>query len=260
MYLTRRQVLASERMDEQWWKVGDLAEATGLTVRALHHFDQIGLLQPSQRTVAGHRVYTAGDVRRLYRVLALRQVGMPLGRIAESLEGDVEDLKSAVCAQLANVERQIEVQQQLRRRLAALLRAIEQTTEPSLDELIATMEAMMTASDFTPEQLAQAKERHQEAGFAQRFADWQQHGRQIAQDVQIHIERETDPADPAVQELAWRWTTIMQDMADGDQSVISSMYAKIERKGPEAATRGVLTAPVWDYLKRAFAVGFGARR
>jgi MerR family transcriptional regulator, thiopeptide resistance regulator len=57
---------------EQAWKVGTLAKATGLTVRALHHYDHIGLLSPSRRTAAGHRLYTADDVAGLYRIRADR--------------------------------------------------------------------------------------------------------------------------------------------------------------------------------------------
>jgi DNA-binding transcriptional MerR regulator len=46
-------------------KVGELAQRAGLTVRALHHYDAIGLLKPSLHTEAGYRLYTAGDVARL---------------------------------------------------------------------------------------------------------------------------------------------------------------------------------------------------
>ena len=49
-------------------RVGEVAKATGLT---LHHYDEIGLLVPSGRTGAGYRLYSDGDVRRLYRILAL---------------------------------------------------------------------------------------------------------------------------------------------------------------------------------------------
>ncbi|MFF3336918.1 MerR family transcriptional regulator [Streptomyces sp. NPDC002888] len=56
------------------WKVGRLAEASGLTVRTLHHWDTIGLLSPSQRTTGGHREYTEDDLVRLYQVLALRSL------------------------------------------------------------------------------------------------------------------------------------------------------------------------------------------
>ena len=50
-------------------EVGDLAKAAKFSVRALHHYDQIGLLRPSRRTAAGHRVYDDDDGRRLYRIL-----------------------------------------------------------------------------------------------------------------------------------------------------------------------------------------------
>jgi DNA-binding transcriptional MerR regulator len=49
------------------WTVGELAVQTGLTVRTLHHYDDIGLARSSRRSSAGHRRYTAGDVRRLHR-------------------------------------------------------------------------------------------------------------------------------------------------------------------------------------------------
>ena len=56
-------------------KVGALAELTGLTVRALHHYDHIGLLRPSDRSSSGHRLYTGDDVARLYRICLLRRLG-----------------------------------------------------------------------------------------------------------------------------------------------------------------------------------------
>jgi MerR family transcriptional regulator, thiopeptide resistance regulator len=202
-------------------------------------------------------VYADGDVRRLYRVLALRQLGMPLGRIAQSLDGDVADLDAAVRAQLADIEQRMEVQRHLRTRLMALLQAILDTTEPSIDQLIDAMEALMQANYFTPDQLAQAKQRHLEPGFPDRFVEWQRRGTEIAGEVRTHIDHGTDPADPAVQELARQWSELIRDMASGDAAMISSIYARIDGKGPEAATRGILSPQVWEYLKRAFAVGFG---
>jgi DNA-binding transcriptional MerR regulator len=72
--------------NDQAWKVGALAKATGLTVRALHHYDHIGLPSPSMRTTAGHRLYTADDVARLYRIRLLRSLGFPLEQISSVLE------------------------------------------------------------------------------------------------------------------------------------------------------------------------------
>ena len=67
-------------MSDEQYRIGELAQAAGVTVRALHHYDRLGLLVPSERTHGGHRLYTAADVQRLYRLLALRELGLPLGR------------------------------------------------------------------------------------------------------------------------------------------------------------------------------------
>ncbi|MGZ3470206.1 MAG: MerR family transcriptional regulator [Isosphaeraceae bacterium] len=81
-------------------RIGELAERAGLTVRTLHHYDQIGLVRASERREAGHRRYSEADVRRLYRVVALRSLGVPLAGIARALEGDGFTLEDAVTAQL----------------------------------------------------------------------------------------------------------------------------------------------------------------
>src|SRR5689334_19997694 len=152
-------------MDERRWKIGELAEATGVTVRTLHHFDEIGLLRPGERSALGHRLYSGDDVRRLYRILALRQLGLALSEVAQSLDGPAGALGAAVDRQLAEVQRQAEAHRRLHRRLSALRAAIERATEPSIDQLIETMEAMMQQhSYFTPEQLATLSRRHREAG------------------------------------------------------------------------------------------------
>ncbi len=66
--------------------VGDLARLTGVTVRALHHYDEIGLVRPSQRTHAGYRLYTDADVLRLQQVLLFRELGLPLDEIASAID------------------------------------------------------------------------------------------------------------------------------------------------------------------------------
>lgn len=113
-------------------------------MRALRHFDDIGLLCPEERSPAGHRWYTGYDVRRLYRIVALRQLGIPLGEITHSLDGGVGTLEAAVRAQLAHIERNAQWQRQLRYRLGALLRAVEESAEPSIDALLDAIEAIKT--------------------------------------------------------------------------------------------------------------------
>ncbi|MEV4346792.1 MerR family transcriptional regulator [Actinoplanes sp. NPDC049596] len=71
--------------------VGRVAELAGVTVRTLHHYDEIGLLRPSTRTAAGHRAYSAGDVERLREVLAYRRLGFGLREIAALVDDPATD-------------------------------------------------------------------------------------------------------------------------------------------------------------------------
>lgn len=109
-------------MEREEWRVGELAGATGLTVRTLHHYDEIGLLKPSARTAAGHRLYSGDDVRRLYSIVALRGLGFSLGDVADLIRRDGADPRDATRRRLSELDRQIGVQQRLRRLVATRIR------------------------------------------------------------------------------------------------------------------------------------------
>jgi DNA-binding transcriptional MerR regulator len=76
---------------EEHLSVGRLAELAGVTVRTLHHYDEIGLVRPSARTGAGYRAYSAGDVERLREVLAYRRLGFGLREIADLVDDPATD-------------------------------------------------------------------------------------------------------------------------------------------------------------------------
>ncbi len=128
--------------EDKRWKVGELAAATGLTVRALHHYDDVGLLVPSQRTAGGHRVHDARDAQRLYRILALRRLGFRLDEIAALLDDGGVSLLETVRRHLEQVERELEHQHRLRERLSQILEALQQSTQPPVDDYLEAVEAM----------------------------------------------------------------------------------------------------------------------
>ena len=66
--------------------VGEVAALARVTVRALHHWDEIGLLRPSGRTWAGYRLYDEADLARLQRLLLYREVGLPLEQVGALLD------------------------------------------------------------------------------------------------------------------------------------------------------------------------------
>src|SRR4029077_17553464 len=101
-------------------KVGELAKRTGLTIRTLHHYDEIGLLKPSLHTEAGHRLYTAGDVARLQQVISLRQLGFFLPGVCDCLNRPEFSPLEVIGLHLARLREQIELQRKLCARLEAL--------------------------------------------------------------------------------------------------------------------------------------------
>lgn len=72
-------------MSDELLTVGQVAEGLGVTVRTLHHYDEIGLVVPSERSRAGYRLYTEADLRRLQHVVVYRRLGFALEEIGEIL-------------------------------------------------------------------------------------------------------------------------------------------------------------------------------
>lgn len=152
--------------EERTWKVGELADATGLTVRSLHHFDEIGLLRPSYRTGSGHRLYVADDVRRLHRIVALRGFGLSLAQVKQVLDGVLADPRGLIRRQLDQVEEQIAVANRLRRRLLGVLDGLGSAREPSVGKLIEVIEGMTAMSRLTQPELDEMSEKRRQAAAA----------------------------------------------------------------------------------------------
>lgn len=136
-------------VDGSTWKVGQLARLTGLTVRTLHHYHELGLLRPSARTPSGHRLYDEQDVRRLYRIVALRELGLPLEVIGDVLTGE-PDLAGLLRDHLTHVDHQLVAVQALRRRLATMVAGVELLGPPSSADLLALMEEVMKMEECRP--------------------------------------------------------------------------------------------------------------
>jgi DNA-binding transcriptional MerR regulator len=230
-------------VSERLLRVGEVAKATGLTVRALHHYDEIGLLVPSGRSEAGYRLYSDGDVARLYRILALRAVGFTLDEIGEALGEEGGD--------------PLRLGAQPRDRLTHILDVLDRADEPSADLFIDAIE-VMTRMDryYTPEQRAQLQERADalgEEGLRRAEDDW---ARLIAE-VDAERVAGTDPADPRLTPLVERWTALIEQFTGGDPGIHASLNRLYETEGPERASRGALNSETMEYARRAIAARAG---
>ena len=86
--------------------VKEVSRLTGVSVRALHHYDAIGLLHPAQITEAGYRLYSDEDLQRLHTILLLRQLQFPLKEIRQILDSPGFDPLEALPQQIELLELQ----------------------------------------------------------------------------------------------------------------------------------------------------------
>jgi DNA-binding transcriptional MerR regulator len=232
------------------YRVGELARVAGVTVRTLHHYDELGLLRPSERTGGGHRLYTTADVERLYRLLALRSLGLPLEEIGTLLDDGAGGVAATVRRHLETVERQTRALQALRTRLTRLLAALEAGRGTS-DEILEALEAMsMFEKYYTPEQLQQLERRRQALG-EDEIKRVEQEWKDLYAQVREHREQGTDPSDPAVQALVRRSGELIQMFTGGDPAIAASLQRMYEQEGPERASRGAMSAETAEYARRA---------
>ena len=85
-------------------RIGELARRSGVTVRTLRHYDQIGLLCPGERTDGDHRLYSEGEVRTLHQIQSLRTLGLSLEQIRGALHGPAHDPAQVLAAQISRLE------------------------------------------------------------------------------------------------------------------------------------------------------------
>ena len=223
------------------WKIGELAKRTGLTVRTLHHYDEIRLLSPVERSDGGHRVYGEADVRRLYRIVSLRSLGFPLDAIAAALDHEDFDPRAAVEDHLARLEAQMEQQRALQARLRRLLERL------GTDDFLTTIEEMtMRQRYYTPEQLDQLEQRRQTLG-DEAIRDVEREWGEIFATLRAEMDAGTDPADPKLHPLAERGRELVAMFTGGDPGITISLKRMWENEDPEKVSHGMVDAEVWAY-------------
>ena len=100
--------------------IGQLASYAGVTIRAVRHYHQIGLLPEPERDASGYRTYDAAAVVRLIRIRTLAEAGVPLARVRELLDADPETFAAATAEIDRQLRAQIRALQEHRRRIAQL--------------------------------------------------------------------------------------------------------------------------------------------
>jgi DNA-binding transcriptional MerR regulator len=246
-------------IEDRAYRIREFGQLAGVTVRALHHYDRLGLLTP-KRTRAGYRVYSARDLERLEQIIALKFIGVPLGKIrffaaartpqglANALRGQRQTLEQKrhlldqAIGAIGEAERVLHAGKSadaaLYRRIIEVIEMQNNSGEwkQKYDTLL--QEKIERLKSLTPEAMA---------GLREQWAV-------LIGDIQQNLSE--DPTSPKAQELATRWVSLLERLMGRplDPSMIGSAAAHqgMEKWSPSAAS--FADKRVWDFITKAFSV------
>jgi MerR family transcriptional regulator, thiopeptide resistance regulator len=134
------------------YTVGRVAALSGVTIRTLHHYDEVGLLSPVGRSAAGYRIYEDRDLERLQRILFYRELGFTLDEISTIVDDPRTDALGHLRRQRGLLNERIE-------RLSAMVEAIDYELEArTMDIPLTPEERLEVFGEFRPEDYAEEAE------------------------------------------------------------------------------------------------------
>ena len=214
---------------DKMYRVSEFAKATGVTVRALHHYDRMGLLKPSARSASGYRLYGRTDLERLQQIIALKFVGFPLNQIKDLLKRTSLDVKTALRMQRLVISARVS---QLQHALTAINAAESNLSEdgvPDADSLKKIIEVMEMSNDskwiekyYDEAALAEHKQQWNPAMQEQVTREWSE----LIAEVEASVNE--DPAGAHAQSLAHRWNELVGRFTQGKPAIeagLKKLYA-----------------------------------
>jgi MerR family transcriptional regulator, thiopeptide resistance regulator len=235
-------------------RVGQLAKRTGLTVRTLHHYDELGIVSPRRRSAAGYRLYGEDDVARLLQAVLLRRLGLPLREVRASLDDPRRSLPAALREQAARLRGQIAQEQRLLARLDSLAGRLEDDARGAGNDLLETLEMLTVFEKYlTEEQMASLAERGERLGAAHIAAVEAEWPRLIAA-VRAAMERGVDPGAEELRPLVARWQELVREFTGGDPQIAGAVR-KMYADEPAVRQRSGLDEGIMEYVARAIAAG-----
>lgn len=211
--------------------IGEVAEKTGVSVRSLRHYDEIGLLQPSGHSEAGYRLYSKENILRLQQIVSLKQMKLPLKKIMVLLDEDAMTLKQTLLMQKRYLEEQLASQQSICSQVDQLLKRLESHQSVSLDLVYKTMEAIkMFEKFYTKEQREQLAKREiymdEEAGKEYSNA-WDS----VFSELAKLQSKGVDPADKRTKAIAVKADKLIKVFTGGDKGIEQSLNTMYQTVG-----------------------------
>ncbi|MGP8472370.1 SAM-dependent methyltransferase [Burkholderia sp. PR2] len=229
-------------------KIGDLAKKAGLSVRALHHYDAIGLLSPSQRTDGGARLYGRDDLIRLHRIEALKQFGYSLPDIKASLDGQYADAPLQLLQrQIAELDARAARAHRLGRHLRYIVDMIATDGETTTTDWLNALELMNMVQKHLDDDEFDALLAAGPASMPSTDPAWSA----LIDEVREAVQRPLSTDGDAAIALAWRWIRLVVRMTRNDPTLAAKLMT-MQLDEPRAPQLVGITAQMLAWIDEAF--------
>lgn len=221
-------------------KIGEVARRAGLSVRALRHYDAIGLLAPTGRSEGRQRLYGAADVIRLHRIQALKQLGYSLAAIRDALEGK-QSPQALLQRQIEVLDRQVREARLLSGHLRRMARRLAAGGRESEQDWLDLLERMALY-----QQHLTAQEARRMTGGTM-MAE-----RRLVATVRRAMEEGIEPHTSRARALAWRWTR-MVIARTGNDARLAGKVLSLQQSDVQAQRIVGIDAAMLRWLGRSLA-------
>ncbi len=232
------------------WKIGEVIEKTGLTARALHFYEEQGLIGPVSRNSAGHRIYNQTDLLRLQQIRTLRLLGIPLSDMP-TLLNDTGQIIPRLKRQLSKLQQQRQAIQGIEDKVSKLVDMLETRPLPQddLDEILfQTLESMTMYEKYFKqneidamhnlEHSAETNESIEDA-----WSNW-------VSKMQSELLSGADPKSKEVQDLMHHWNEMLIKLSDNDEEKLKAFNDMLHNE-PQARQDHGISDSLFEFMAQA---------
>jgi MerR family transcriptional regulator, thiopeptide resistance regulator len=244
------------------YQARQFAEIAGVTVRALHHYDRLGLLKPQHRSASGYRLYGESDLARQEQIAVLKFLGLPLKQIREVLRDRATLPEVLKRQQRVLVEKRTQIDRAIRA-IEEAERSLEANRKPKWEFFKQILKEIKMQNDtdwmkkyYSKEALAKLEERK---------ALWSpQLQEQVSKDwaalfKDIEASLDEDPSSAKAQALASRWKKLINAFTGGDPEILTGLKAKSadQENWPANAQQYRIRPEIQTFILKALKISGG---
>ncbi|MBM7633258.1 MerR family transcriptional regulator [Geomicrobium sediminis] len=230
--------------------IGNLSKKTGVTVRTLGYYDQIGLLAPASRTEGGHRLYDAAQIIRLEQIVSLKYLGFSLDEIKLMIEDGTESIYNSLEKQLQLVREQKAELQRVEQALESMHHSIRTDEEMNWTLLFQVMRLFQQDQRELKQRLDRYLNEEQTQHMLtanldhERRAEWLK----LIADVKKHVNE--PPHSVMAQQLATRWVEQVHRMFGSDEAFLENAWEAV-REEADGVMFYPMTKEVATFIQKA---------